>query len=120
MPTSITRLHLSGSASGLPIPVAATATPGTLLHTAVNATNSFDEVHIWVSNVTAAAATLTVEWGGVTDPGSLLVKALSIPANSGPTKVALGQTLSGGLLVRAFSSAAGALNITGHVNRIAQ
>ncbi len=120
MPTSITRAHLSGSSNGLPIPVAATASPGTVLHTAVNATGSFDEMHLWVSNVTGSAATLTLEWGGTTDPGSLIVKALSIPANSGPTKIVAGQTLSAGLVARAFASAAGALNITGHINRIAQ
>lgn len=120
MPTSITRQHLSGSANGAPIPVAATATPGTLVHTAVNAANSHDEVHLWASNVSGSAATLTIEWGGVTDPGSLLVKALSLPPNSGPTKVALGQSLSGGLVVRAFAGAAGAINLTGHINRIAQ
>jgi hypothetical protein len=120
MPTSITRQHFSGSTNGLPIPVAATATPGTLLHTAVNSVNSYDEMHLWVSNVSGSAATLTLEWGGVSDPASHLVKALSIPANSGPTKVALGQTLGGGLAARALASAAGVLNITGYVNRISQ
>lgn len=110
------RAHLSGSTNGLPIPVAATATPGTLLHTAV--ASGFDEVYLWVSNVTGSAATLTLEWGGVTDPGSLLTKALSIAANSGPVPVAVGQVLSGGLVVRAFSATGAALNITGFVNRI--
>lgn len=113
------RVLLSGSTSGKPIPVAATATPGTLLHTAIAGADAFDEVYLWVSNVTGAAATLTLEWGGVTDPGDHLTKAVSVPANSGPSAVAVGQVLNGGLAVRAFSGTAGALNITGFVNRIA-
>lgn len=112
------RQLLSGSTNGRPIPVAATATPGTLLHTAVGGTSAFDEIYLYVSNVTGAAATLTLEWGGVTDPGDHAVKQLSIAANSGPTLVAAGLVLNNGLAVRAFSGAASALNITGWVNRI--
>lgn len=112
------RVLLSGSTNGLPIPVAATATPGTLIHTATSGTGNSDELYLWVSNVTGSAATLTIEWGGVTDPGNLITKALSIPANSGPTLVCAGISLGGGVVVRAFSGTASALNITGQVNRI--
>lgn len=117
MPT-FTRLVLSGSTNGRPIPVAATATPGTMLHTAAGVLGASDEVYLWASNVTGTAATLTIEWGGVTDPGDHICKALSIPANSGPTLVAGGIALANGLLIRAFSGTASALNITGYVNRI--
>ena len=76
------RQLLSGSTNGRAIPVAATATPGTAIHTAVAGTASFDELYLWASNVTGSAATLTLEWGGVTDPGDHMVKQYSIPANS--------------------------------------
>lgn len=109
---------LSGSTSGRPIPVAATATPGTTIHTAVSGAGSFDEIYLWASNVTGAAATLTIEFGGVTDPGDHMVKAYSIPANSPPIPIATGQCLNGGLLVKAFSGTANAINITGYVNAI--
>ena len=109
---------LSGSTDGQPIPVVATATPGTLLHTAVAGSAAWDEVYLWVSNVTAAAATLTIEWGSVTDPGGLLVKNLSVPANSTAVPVATGQRMNNGSVVRAFSGTASALNITGNINRI--
>lgn len=112
------RQLLSGSTNGRAIPVAATATPGTLLHTAIAGTSAFDELYLWVSNVTTAAATLTIEWGGVTDPGDHMTKAFSIPANSPPIPVVTGQVLQNGLVVRAFSGTASALNITGYVNRI--
>ncbi len=112
------RLLLSGSTNGRAIPVAATATPGTLIHTVVAGTTAFDEVYCWVSNVTGSAATLTIEWGGVTDPGDHLAKSLSIPANSPPIPVITGQNLNNGLVVRMFSGTGSALNITGYINRI--
>lgn len=112
------RILLSGSTNGREIPVAATATPGTLIHTAVSGTSSFDEIYLWASNVTAAAATLTLEWGGVLDPGDHLTKAYSIPANSPPIPIATGQVLNNGLVLRAFSGTASAINLGGFVNRI--
>lgn len=112
------RVHLSGSTNGKPVPVAATATPGTTIHTALSGTSGFDEIYLWVSNVTGSAATLTLEWGGVTDPGDHLCKGYSIAANSGPTLVAAGLVLNNSLVVKAFSGTASALNIVGYVNRI--
>jgi hypothetical protein len=116
---TITRVLLSGSTNGRNIPVAATSTPGTAIHTAVTGTTSFDEIYLWAANVTATAATLTIEWGGVTDPGDHLVKAYSIPANSSSFIVASGQVLNNALLVKAFSGTTNAINISGYVNRIA-
>lgn len=115
---SYSRQLLSGSTNGRAIPVAAVATPGTLVHQAQAAASGFDEVYLWASNVTGAAATLTIEWGGVTDPGDHMVKQISIPANSPPIPIVTGQVLQNGLNVRAFSGMAGALNLTGYVNRI--
>lgn len=107
---------LSGTpASGRVIPVAATATPGTLIHTAVAGAVSFDEVTVYASNVTATAATLTVEWGGVGDPSDHLVKAYVIPPNSPPVPIATGQRMNGGLIIRAFSGTASAINISGGI-----
>lgn len=115
---SYSRQLLSGSTSGRPIPVAATVTPGTLLHTALTGSAGFDEIYLWVTNVTNAARLLTLEWGGVGDPADHMVKQFSIPANSPPIPIATGQVLNGGLIVRAFADAASALNVTGYVNRI--
>jgi len=112
------RILLSGSTNGRAIPVVATATPGTAIHTAVTGTAGFDELYLWASNVTAATATLTIEWGGVTDPGDHMTKAISLPANSPPIPIVTGQVLNNGLLVKAFSGTASAVNVTGYVNRI--
>jgi hypothetical protein len=112
------RILLSGSTNGRAIPVAATATPGTAVHTAVSGTAAYDELYLWASNVTGTTATLTIEWGGVTDPGDHVVKAISIPANSPPIPIVTGQVLNNALLVKAFSGTASAINLTGFVNRI--
>ncbi len=112
------RVLLSGSTNGRAIPVAATSTPGTAVHTAVAGTTAFDEVYLWASNVTAATATLTLEWGGVADPGDHMVKSFTIPAYSPPIPIATGQVLNNGLAVKAFSGTASAINLTGYVNRI--
>ena len=115
---SYSRVLLSGSTNGRNIVVVATATPGTAIHTAVAGTVSFDEVYLWASNVTAATATLTLEWGGVTDPGDHMVKSFSIPANSPPIPLITGQVLNNGLLIKAFGGTASAINVSGYVNRI--
>lgn len=115
---SYSRQLLSGSTNGRAIQVAAVATPGTLVHQALAGAAGFDEVYLWASNVTGAAATLTIEWGGVLDPGDHVVKQLSIPANSPPIPIVTGQVLQSGLNVRAFSGTASAINVTGYVNRI--
>jgi hypothetical protein len=113
------RLLLSGSTSGRPIKIAATATPGTLVHTAVAGAASFDELYVWVTNDSGAAVTLTVEFGGVTDPDDLIVKQVSIPGNSVPVPILTGQVLNGGLVCRMFAGSANVLVASGYVNRIA-
>lgn len=115
---SYTPSILSGSTNGDVIPIAATATPGTLIHTAIAGGSGFDEVFFWVANVTGSAATLTVEWGGVSDPADLATKTLSIPPNGPPVPIMVGQRINGGLAVRAFSNTSNALNVTGYTNRI--
>lgn len=106
---------LSGSTNGRPIPVAATATPGTLIHTV--GSTGFEDVYLFASNVTGSTATLTVEFGGVSDPGDHLIKSYPIPANSPPYPLSPGLRLAGGVAVRAFSGTGSAINITGWANR---
>lgn len=112
-----TKNLLSGSTSGKPIPVAATATPGTTIHTAISSSDALDEIWLWATNVTGSAATLTLEWGGTTDPGNHAMKAISIPPYT-RLQIIDGQLLNGGLVVKAFSGTASAINLTGYVHRI--
>ena len=113
---AVTREYFSGGANGAPIKIAATATPGTAIHTS-HATAE-DEIWLWASNSSGTAATLTIEFGGTTDPDNLVPKAMSIPANSPPICILQGQTLSNSKTIAAFSGTANVLIVTGYVNRI--
>ena len=115
---TFSRLLLSGSTSGQPIKVAATASPGTTIHTAVAGATSFDEIYLWVTNTDTVTRTLTIQWGGTTDPDNLITKAYSITASSPPALIVPGLVLNGGLAVRAFASSANVLLISGYVNQI--
>ena len=111
---TIARQLLSGSTNGRGVKVAATATPGTTIHTA-HAT-SLDEVWLWCVNTDTAARKLTVEFGGTTSPDDLI--EVAIPAESGLVLVSPGLTVTGGVVVRAFAATANVLVVMGHVNRI--
>jgi hypothetical protein len=104
---------LTGSSNGTPIPVAAVATPGTTIHTA--GATGYENIWLWAANVTGSPATLTLEWGGVADPGDHLVKEYSIPANSLPIPIATGHQIDGSVVIGAFSGTASAINITGYI-----
>lgn len=112
---TISRQLLSGSTNGRGVKVAATATPGTVIHTA-HAT-SLDEVWLWCVNSDSSARKLTVEFGGTTSPDDLI--EVSIPPESGLVLVSPGLTVTGGVVVRAFAATANVLVVTGYVNRIA-
>ena len=109
-----TKIVLSGGTSGKDIKVGATATPGTLIHTA-HAT-ALDEINLDVCNTDSSARLLTIEWGGVTAPDNTM--EISIPADSGWIPIVVGHLLTGGLVVRAFAAAGNVLLINGAVNRI--
>ena len=112
------RSILSGSTSGKSIKIAATATPGTTIHTAVAGAAAWDEIYLWLTNTDTVARTVTIEFGGTTDPDNLIVKALTLPPSSPSIPVLTGQVLNGGLVVKCFASAANVILATGYVNNI--
>lgn len=110
---------LSGSTNGKPIKVTGTATGSSVtVHTGVTGTLSIDTVFLWASNTSASAATLTLEWGGTTDPDNLLVKGYPIAANSAPVLIASGIPINNALVIKAFAGTANVLNLSGYVVRI--
>jgi hypothetical protein len=113
---TFSKVKLSASTDGKGVKIAATATAGTTVHTA-HAT-ALDEIYCWVSNTDSSDRTITIEWGGVTDPDNLLVKTLTIPANSGPILVVPGLILTNSLVFAIFASSANKILATGYVNRI--
>jgi hypothetical protein len=112
------KLVLSGSTNGQPIAVAATATPGTTIHTGSTTTTTIDEIWLYANNTSTSDVKLTVEWGGTGTSDQIEV---TVPAESGLVVVAPGLLIKGAataLIVRAFAGTASVVNISGYVNRI--
>jgi hypothetical protein len=109
---------LSGSTNGKGIKVVATATAGTLIHTAIAGTSSEDEIWLYAHNTSATAVKLTLEWGGVASPDDHIEITIGAEG-TGLILVAPGILLQNGLVVRAFAGTANVINIFGYVNRIA-
>ena len=112
---TFSKVVLSGSTSGADILVAATATAGTLIHTA-HAT-ALDEIWLFAQNNTTADVVLTIEFGGTTSPKDLVIQ--TIPTMSGLVNVIPGICLTGSLVVRAFAATTNVISLAGFVNRIA-
>lgn len=111
-----TKEFLSGSTNGRLIKVAAVATPGTLIHTAVAGTSNIDEIWLWAVGTVAPPVVLTIEYGGVAAPDDLI--EITIAAEEGLILIAPGLILQNTLVVRAFADVANVVNIGGYVNRI--
>lgn len=114
MPT-FAKVPLSGSTNGRGVNVAATATAGTLIHTAVAGTSSFDEVWLYAVNTSTSAVKLTVEHGGTASSDNI---EITIPAESGLVLVSPGLFLNNSLVVRAFAGTTNVISIHGYVNRV--
>lgn len=113
---TFSKLVLSGSTNGRQIPVAATATPGTLIHTVAAGTTGMDEIWLYAVNSSTSAVKLTVEWGGTTANTDHI--ELTIAGEAGLILVSPGLVLNNGLSVRAFAATANVINISGYANRI--
>ena len=111
-----TKKLLSGSTQGKAIKVAATATPGTLIHTAVAGTDALDEIWLYAVNSSVLAVKLTIEWGEATAPDGNI--ELSIPAESGLVLIIPGLLLQNELIVKAFAATTNVILIHGYVNGI--
>ncbi len=112
-----TKQFLSGSTNGKAILVAATSTPGTLLHTAVAGTSDMDELWIYANNTSTSAVKLTIEWGEATAPnGNIEVTVLQ---ESGLVCITPGLIIQNGLTVRAFAATTNVITIHGYNHRIA-
>ena len=98
----LTKLKLSGSTDGKNIKVAATATAGTLLHTA-HATD-LDEIYLYACLPSATDREVEIEWGEAADPDGRTT--VTIPANAGWVPVVEGLLLTNSLVARAFCAAA--------------
>ena len=107
---------LSGGTNGKNIKVAATASAGTTIHTAVAGTSDMDEIWLYACNTDSTDRKLTIEYGGTTSPDDL--SEITISAEAGWVLIVPGMLLQNGLIVKAFAASANVVNINGYVNRI--
>lgn len=117
---TFTKTILSGSTDGKQILVAASATPGTTIHTGSTTVATLDEVWLYAVNTSATSVKLTIEWGGTTAPNDHIEQ--TIAPESGLVLVAPGLLIKGNataLVVRAFAGTGSVIAISGYVNRIA-
>lgn len=117
-PSIFNKNKFSGGTDGKGIKVAATATPGTAVHTAVAGTtaNTWDELWLWCVNSSAAAVKLTIEFGSATAPDDNI--EVTIPAESGLFLVIPGLILDNGSTVKAFAGTTNVLIVHGYVNEV--
>lgn len=107
--TVATPVKLSGSTDGRQIKVAATATPGTLIHTS---TTPAQHVWLWIYNGDTVPREITFEWGGVSAPDDNI--KISIPSKAGKPLIIPGLLLQGAYVIRAFGAAANVLMVGGY------
>jgi hypothetical protein len=117
MPTTVSRIPLSGSTHGRGIKVAATASSGDIIHTATSSTTDCDVVTLYAYNSSSSAVTLTLQWGGTSTPDDDI--KLSIPSTSGLTLLVPDLVLRNSLVVRAYAGTTNVVTINGFVNRVA-
>jgi hypothetical protein len=116
---TLTKDILSGSTDGKAVKVAATATPGTTVHTGSTTVADLHEVWLWAVNSSASNVKLTIEWGGTTSPDNLI--EMTIPAEDGPVCIVPGWVLKGNAVanvIRAFAATADVVMVYGYVNKI--
>jgi hypothetical protein len=109
---------LSGSTDGASIAVAATSTPGTTVHTGPTDTAHLHEIWLYATNYENTSSVLTVQWGGTAGKDSI---TLSVDPNAGLVPIVSGLIIKGNataLVVRAFSTTANTIAISGFVNTI--
>jgi hypothetical protein len=117
---TFTKTILSASTDGRAIKVAATATPGTTIHTGSATATTIDEVWLYAMNTDVSAQKLTVQWGGTTSPDDLI--EITLAAEPGLVLIAPGLLIKGNatpLIVRAFAASANVITVHGYVNRVA-
>lgn len=112
---TFTKTLLSGSTNGASILVSASATPGTLIHTAQSGTSGLDEIWLYADNSSSATVKLTVEFGGTAEKDQI---ELNIPGESGLVLVVPGLVLNNSLITRAFAGTSNLISISGYVNRV--
>lgn len=117
MATALKR-KLSASTNGRGVLVAATATPGTTVHTSVAGTTAgtFDEIWLYLYNSHTADVVVTIEFGGTTAPNDNVV--LTVPTKAGAVLAIPGWILQNSTVVSVFAATTNVIVAYGFVNTL--
>ena len=110
---SVSLVKFSASTNGRQINVAATSTPGTLIHTA--SATAADQVYLYATNALSTPVTLTLEFGGTASTDLMIA---DVYGRNGNALVVSGSLLTGSVALRAYADTANALNLSGYVMRV--
>lgn len=117
------QIPFSASTQGQGVKLAATATPGTLIHTTGTGlfTTVFDKVFLWAYNSDTVDRVLTIEFGGATAPDQNIT--MTVPFKQGLIYVVPGLILAGSgsvaLTVKGFVTAgANVVVVSGYILRV--
>jgi len=106
--------------TGLGIPVTATSSPGTAVHTASSTPSTIDEVWLYAVNYDTADRKLTIQFGGTTAGDNDI--EYTVKAENGLYLIVPGLLLQGNAsakVIRAWAATGTSIVIYGYVNRIA-
>lgn len=120
MANAVSKRPFSASLQGEGVKLAATSTPGTLIHTTATSSTLIDEIWLWAFNSHTADEILTIEFGGATAPDQNIV--LTIPFKQGLVLVVPGLPLLGSgaasLTVKGFTTDTNKVVVYGFCNQI--
>lgn len=105
---------LSASTNGRYIQITATATLGTLIHTAVTGTVRWDKVWAYAANTSLAPVLVTVEFGGTGVPNNILTV---VPAQS-QANILYGIPIQNALTVTVFAATGSVINVGGYIEQV--
>lgn len=117
---SYSKIILSGSIDGGGIEVTGvTPSAGSTIHQGVSgAADSIDEVWLYVHNSATDSREIGIMWGS-TAAGNRFVYTVTARDKDGLHLIVPGLVIRNGKIIKAYATAASALSIWGHVNRMA-
>lgn len=116
-PTATDLIVGSASSLGTMIAVAATASPGTTLHTVPSSGMAFQRIKVWACNIDTVNRTLTIQFGGTATKDSIII---TLGPQRGLVLVVPDLKLGVGSIVKAFGSVANIINCQVGVGEISK
>ena len=108
----------SASDGGRLVAVAATSSPGTLIHTVpTSIKDRFQRISLWACNIDTSERTLTIQFGGTSTSDTMITK---LGAQRGFVLIVPDFKLFLGLSVRAFADSANKINVYAGVGEISK